>query len=69
MNQSVPLVPWTSEQEDIMLYQPFVLFLQKLGLNIPGEAGNMYARISYDWNPNILFALAKKLGPIDESKY
>ncbi|XP_072156806.1 protein timeless isoform X2 [Bemisia tabaci] len=68
MNQSVPLVPWTSEQEDIMLYQPFVLFLQKLGLNIPGEAGNMYARISYDWNPNILFALAKKLGPIDEKK-
>lgn len=66
--QSVPVVPWNAEQTSILLYQPFILLLHKLGFHLPADAGKLFVRIPEFWTADILFNVAEKLGPIDKCK-
>ncbi|XP_065357029.1 protein timeless isoform X2 [Calliphora vicina] len=65
-NNSIPVVQWNNEQATTMLYQPFVLLLHKLGFQLPADAGSVFARIPDFWTPEIMFNLAKKLGPLEK---
>lgn len=64
--KSIPVVQWNNEQSTTMLYQPFVLLLHKLGIQLPADAGSIFARIPDYWTPETMFGLAKKLGPLDK---
>lgn len=65
--QSVPVVPWNTEQTSILSYEPFILLLHQLGFHLPVDAGKLFVRIPEFWTADILFSVAKKLGPIDMS--
>ncbi|XP_053960229.1 protein timeless isoform X1 [Anastrepha ludens] len=65
-NKSIPVVQWNSEQATTMLYQPFVLLLHKLGFQLPADAGSIFARIPDFWTAEMIFSLARKLGPLDK---
>uniref|UniRef100_U5EZ31 Putative dna topoisomerase i-interacting protein n=1 Tax=Corethrella appendiculata TaxID=1370023 RepID=U5EZ31_9DIPT len=65
--QSIPIVPWNSEQNAILCYQPFILLLHKLGFHLPADANKLFVRIPEFWTADILYSIANKLGPIDES--
>ncbi|XP_046805071.1 protein timeless isoform X1 [Lucilia cuprina] len=65
-NKSIPVVQWNNEQATTMLYQPFVLLLHKLGFQLPADAGSVFARIPDFWTPEMMFNLAKKLGPLEK---
>ncbi|XP_055711913.1 protein timeless isoform X2 [Phlebotomus papatasi] len=64
--QSIPVVPWTGEQCAVLLYQPFMLLLHKLGFHLPVDAGKLFIRIPEFWTADILYSIAEKLGPIDK---
>ncbi|XP_030384634.1 protein timeless isoform X2 [Scaptodrosophila lebanonensis] len=64
--KSIPLVQWNNEQSTTMLYQPFVLLLHKLGIQLPADAGSIFARIPDYWTPETMYGLAMKLGPLDK---
>jgi timeless protein len=66
--QSIPVVPWNLEQNAILCYQPFVLLLHKLGFHLPVDTNKIFVRIPEFWSADIMFTVAQKLGPIDESK-
>lgn len=66
--QSIPLVPFNAEQTKILVYQPFVLLLHKLGFHLPADANKLFVRIPEFWTADMLFAVAEKLGPISKSK-
>lgn len=65
-NKSIPVVQWNNDQATTMQYQPFVLLLHKLGFQLPADAGSIYARIPDFWTPEMMYLLAKKLGPLDK---
>lgn len=65
--KSIPLVPFNSEQNEILVYQPFVLLLHKLGFHLPADANKLFVRIPEFWTSDILLAVAEKLGPIPKS--
>lgn len=65
-HKSIPVVQWNNEQSTTMLYQPFVLLLHKLGIQLPADAGSIFARIPDYWTPETMYGLAKKLGPLDK---
>lgn len=65
--QSIPVVPWNQEQYSILSYQPFVLLLHKLGFHLPADAKKMFVRIPEFWTADILYNIALKLGPVDQS--
>ncbi|GLG92543.1 Protein timeless [Gryllus bimaculatus] len=67
MNQSIPVVPWNSDQKKSLLYQPFMLLLHKLGFHLPADSGKVYVRIPNFWTPDVLFNIAQKLGPISRA--
>lgn len=67
--KSVPLVPWNAEQTNILLYQPFTLLLHKLGFHLPADADKLFVRIPEFWTADILYNVAKKLGPIDKCNF
>ncbi|EDW64700.2 protein timeless isoform X1 [Drosophila virilis] len=62
----IPVVQWNNEQSSTMLYQPFMLLLHKLGIQLPADAGLIFARIPDFWTPETMYGLAKKLGPLDK---
>ncbi|XP_034097493.1 protein timeless isoform X1 [Drosophila albomicans] len=64
--KSIPVVQWNNEQSTTMLYQPFVLLLHKLGIQLPADAGSIFARIPDYWTPETMYGLAKKLGPLNK---
>lgn len=66
--QSIPLVPFNAVQNKILVYQPFVLLLHKLGFHLPADANKLYVRIPEFWTAEMLFSVAEKLGPIQECK-
>ncbi|KAK4296400.1 hypothetical protein Pmani_031102 [Petrolisthes manimaculis] len=63
-NQSIPLIPWTSEQEEAFASLTFRTLMRELGLHLPSDTGKLFPRIPHFWCPDILFAAAKRLGPI-----
>nr|AVP27640.1 timeless [Laodelphax striatellus] len=71
LQQSIPLVPWTTEQNNILQYQPFVLLLHKLGLHLPSDSGKIFVRIPNFWTSDIMYSTAQKLGPMkaDDLKF
>lgn len=66
--QSIPLVPFNAEQNKILVYQPFVLLLHKLGFHLPADANKFFVRIPEFWTTDMLMTVAEKLGPISKSK-
>lgn len=66
--QSIPLVPFNAEQNKILVYQPFVLLLHKLGFHLPADADKLFVRIPEFWTTDILFSVAEKLGPIHKGR-
>lgn len=69
MNRSIPVVPWNTDQECISWYPPFLLLLHKLGFHLPEDTGKIFIRIPHFWSADFIFNIAKKLGPIDSSKF
>ena len=69
MKQSIPLVPWYVEHRNILMHQPFIMLLHKLGFHLPADSGKVFARIPDFWTADVLFSIAEKLGPIDTCKY
>ncbi|ALC38836.1 tim [Drosophila busckii] len=65
-HKSIPVVQWNNEQSTTMLYQPFVLLLHKLGIQLPADAGSIFARIPETWSPETMYGMAKKLGSLDK---
>ncbi|XP_039278663.1 protein timeless [Nilaparvata lugens] len=65
LQQSIPLVPWTREQNNVLQYQPFVLLLSKLGLHLPSDSGKIFVRIPNFWTSDIMYSTAQKLGPMN----
>ncbi|KAL7742106.1 hypothetical protein ACLKA6_018351 [Drosophila palustris] len=65
-HKSIPVVQWNNEQSTTMLYQPFVLLLHKLGIQLPADAGSIFARIPEYWTPETMYGLAKKLGSLNK---
>lgn len=59
---------WNSEQNNILQYQPFVRLLHKLGFNLPADSGKIFIRIPVFWTADILYLIARQLGPIDSCK-
>jgi timeless protein len=68
MKQSIPVIPWNLEQKNILLYQPFLMLLHKLGFHLPADSGKIFARIPNFWTADVLFSISQKLGPIDLCK-
>lgn len=68
LNLPVPVVPWTTEQSNIMRYQPFLLLLHKLGFYLPEDTGKIFVQIPNFWTPDNIFDIARQLGPIDPGK-
>ncbi|XP_066947937.1 protein timeless isoform X5 [Macrobrachium rosenbergii] len=66
-NQSIPLIPWTVEQEEVFNIAKFRQLLGTLGFHLPSDTGKVYPRIPHFWCPEVLFMVAKKLGPIASS--
>ncbi|XP_034473060.1 protein timeless isoform X2 [Drosophila innubila] len=66
MQKSIPVVQWNNDQSTTMLYQPFVLLLHKLGIQLPADAGSIFARIPDYWTPETMYGLAKRLGSLDK---
>lgn len=67
-NLPIPLVPFSSEQNQIMVYQPFVLLLHKLGFQLPADANRLFVRIPDFWTMEILLKVAQTLGPIPKGE-
>ncbi|PSN50864.1 Protein timeless [Blattella germanica] len=68
MKQSIPIVPWYIDQTNILLHQPFILLLHKLGFHLPADSGKVFARIPDFWTADVVYSIAEKLGPIDTCK-
>ncbi|CAH1113832.1 unnamed protein product [Psylliodes chrysocephalus] len=68
LNLPIPLIPWTTEQSNILKYQPFVLLLHKLGFYLPLDTGKIFVRIPNFWTPDYMFSIAQLLGPINKDK-
>lgn len=66
--QPVPLIPFNSEQNKILVYQPFVLLLHKLGFILPADANRLFVRIPDFWSMEDLLKVAETLGPIPKSE-
>ncbi|KAG5889809.1 hypothetical protein JTB14_031357 [Gonioctena quinquepunctata] len=64
----IPVIPWTTEQTNILKHQPFVLLLHKLGLYLPADTGKMFVRIPNFWTADYIFSIAQQLGPIYQEK-
>ncbi|XP_058060672.1 protein timeless [Anopheles bellator] len=65
--KSIPVVPWNQDQFAVLSYQPFILLLHKLGFHLPADAKKMFVRIPEFWTADILYNIARKLGPLDKS--
>lgn len=65
--QSIPVVPWTSEQKSMMLHEPFIQLLHTLGFHLPLDTGKIFARVPEFWTADVVFSIAQKLGPIEKS--
>lgn len=67
-NQSVPLIPWTADQEEVFNIAKFRQLLGELGFHLPSDTGKIYPRIPHFWCADVLFMIAKKLGPINSKE-
>nr|WAM46967.1 protein timeless [Chrysoperla nipponensis] len=68
LKKAIPLVTWSTEECRIYEIHPFIMLMQKLGLLLPTDTGNIFIRIPITWTPDLLFQTALRLGPIDTSK-
>ncbi|CAG9813992.1 unnamed protein product [Phaedon cochleariae] len=68
LNLPVPVIPWTTEQTNILKHQPFVLLLHKLGIYMPADTGKIFVRIPNFWTVDYIFSIAQQLAPIDTEK-
>lgn len=66
--KSIPKVTWSIEETRVYETQPFIMLMQKLGIKLSSETGNVFPRIPASWTPDILFDTALRLGPVDKSK-
>ncbi|XP_077292817.1 LOW QUALITY PROTEIN: timeless [Arctopsyche grandis] len=67
INQSIPIVPWNNEQSTAIHNQTFLILLHHLGFHLPIDSGKLFVRIPSFWTTDVIFKIASRLGPIDES--
>ncbi|KAG0723966.1 Protein timeless [Chionoecetes opilio] len=63
-NQSIPLIPWTCEQEEAFASPTFRQLLGALGFLQPSDSSKSFPRIPNLWCPEVLFMAAKRLGDV-----
>lgn len=61
---SVPLVPYTEDQRQILKDEMFLLLLKKIGFQLGTSVSPMYPRIPLFWTADVLFTIAARLGPM-----
>ncbi|CAD0196198.1 unnamed protein product [Chrysodeixis includens] len=66
-NQSVALVPWNCKQAAICKDLKFLQLLHKLGFYMPVDSGKVFIRIPHFWSADLLYDVAGKISPIDET--
>lgn len=66
--QSIPIVPWTTDQEQAITSPFFTQLLGILGFHLPQETGKIFPRIPNFWGPEILYEVAHKLGSLENGK-
>jgi timeless protein len=64
INQSIPMVAWSKNQESGLQTETFMLLLHKLGFHLANDVGKCFPRIPHFWSADHLFQLALKLGPV-----
>jgi len=67
--QSIPLVPFSREQNLGLQTEAFILLLHKLGFLLPADVGKVYPRIPYFWSADHMYGVAAKLGPLPADTY
>ncbi|GFT00899.1 protein timeless [Nephila pilipes] len=68
MMLSIPLIPYSEEQQMILQDSTFLQLLQKLGLHLGSSIYQMFPRIPFFWSPDMLFNIATRLGPLKKDK-
>lgn len=63
-DHSIPLIPYTSAQEQALQDNAFMGLLLSIGIHLPEDSGNVFPRIPHFWNVEDLFTKAEKLAPI-----
>ncbi|CAH0749022.1 unnamed protein product [Diatraea saccharalis] len=66
-NQSVPLVPWNCEEASTCKDLKFLQLLNKLGFHMPVDTGKVFIRIPHHWSAEILYEVACKILPVNDS--
>lgn len=66
LGQSVPIVAFSEIQSTALKNLDFFQLLQKLGLHVPKPGQCPY--IPCSWEPDKLYATARKLGPLSSRK-
>jgi len=66
INQSIPMVAWSKNQESGLQTETFMLLLHKLGFHLANDVGKCFPRIPHFWSADHLFQLALKLGPVQK---
>lgn len=64
MNASVPIVPYTGEQRQILEDEMFLQLLRKIGFHLGNAMYPIYPRIPLFWTADLLFTIAARLGPM-----
>lgn len=65
LDQSIPIVPWTREQQNILNNPSFILLLHKLGFHLPVDTMKLFVRVPHFWTADYIYGITQKLGPID----
>nr|AGV28716.1 timeless [Eurydice pulchra] len=65
-NQPIPIIPWTTDQENAISYPLFRQLLEVLGFYLQPDSGKLYPRIPNFWSPDMLYEVAQKLGTIEQ---
>ena len=64
INQSIPMVAWSKNQESGLQTETFMLLLHKLGFHLATDVGKCFPRIPHFWSADHLYNLALKIGPL-----
>ena len=65
---SIPVIPYTEDQADVLSDQHFDAILQNLGFHLAEDVGQIFHRIPEFWTPNDCFEKVKQLGPVQKGE-
>ena len=68
LGQSMPLVPFTENQEQALADKCFTHLLHTLGLEFPSPLTVAYPRVPSAWSPAVIWSKAELLAPIKKGE-